>query len=280
MAKKVIIQGYRGAFHEIAAHNFFGAEELDIIAADSFPELVKELESNDDGLIGMMAIENTLYGSLLQNYKLLRASNLTIIGEVYLRVAQQLLGLPGTKLSDLTEVSSHPVAIAQCKEFFKAYDKIDLIESVDTAWSAREVSESGESSKGAIASKLAGQLYGLEVISDNIETNKKNFTRFLVLQKKNGHDVAPKANKVSLVFRAGHQVGSLHKVLGILSAYNLNMTKIHSAPIVGEVWRYKFFIDFELDGLVGYQHAIEAIRPLVEELKILGIYEKGKHYED
>jgi len=280
MAKRVIIQGYRGAFHEIAARNFFGDTALDIIAADSFPQLVDALESDEEGLTGLMAIENTLYGSLLQNYKLLRASNLTIIGEVYLRVAQQLLGKPGTKLSDLREVSSHPVAIAQCKQFFKAYPDVDLIESVDTALSAKEVSESIESGKGAIASKLAAEIYGLEVISDNIETNKKNFTRFLVLEKKNGQIVSPDADKVSIVFRARHEVGSLHKVLGILSAYNLNMTKIHSAPIVGEVWTYKFFIDFELDGLVGYQHAVEAIRPLVDDLKVLGIYVKGKHYEN
>lgn len=279
MKKKVIIQGYRGAFHEIAARNFFGDAALDIVPCDSFPELVARLE-RDDQLTGMMAIENTLYGSLLQNYKLLRASNLTIIGEVYLRVAQQLLGKPGTKLEDLKEVSSHPVAIAQCKVFFQDYPKIDLVESVDTALSAKEVSESNESGLGAIASKLAAEIYNLEVISDNIETNKKNFTRFLVLQKNTGQSVGEKANKVSIVFRARHEVGSLYKVLGILSAYNLNMTKIHSAPIVGEVWTYKFFIDFELEGLVGYHHAIEAIRPLVDDLKILGIYEKGKHYEN
>ncbi len=280
MAKKVIIQGYRGAFHEIAAQNYFGRETLDIISADSFLELVTRIESSDDHLIGMMAIENTLYGSLLQNYKLLRASNVTIIGEVYLRVAQQLLGKPGTRLSDLKEVSSHPVAIAQCKEFFMDYPAIDLIESVDTALSAREVSESEGNDKGAIASRLAAKLYGLDVISDDIETNKKNFTRFLVLKKNNGQKVSDQANKVSIVFKARHEVGSLYKVLGILSAYNLNMTKIHSAPVVGEVWTYKFFIDFELEGLVGYQHAIEAIRPLVDDLKILGIYEKGKHYEN
>ena len=278
--KKVIIQGYRGAFHEIAAHKFFGDEALQIIAADSFPELVNQIEESEEPLIGMMAIENTLYGSLLPNYKLLKASNLTIVGEVYLRVAQQLLGKPGTKLEDLREVSSHPVAIAQCKDFFNDYPDIHLVESVDTALSAREVSESTQNDVGAIASGLAAKLYGLEVISSHIETNKKNYTRFLVLEKKNGQKISPNANKVSIVFRARHQVGSLHKVLGILAAYNLNMTKIHSAPIVGEVWAYQFFIDFELEGLVGYQHAIEAIRPLVDNLKILGIYEKGKHYED
>lgn len=280
MAKRVIIQGYRGAFHEIAARNFFGEQELEIVSADSFPELVETLESSNDGLIGLMAIENTLYGSLLSNYKLLRASNLTIIGEVYLRVAQQLLAKPGTQLDDIKSVSSHPVAIAQCKQFFKDYPQINLVESVDTALSAKEVSESDRDDQAAIASKLAGDIYGLEVISDNIETNKKNFTRFLVLEKRNGQIVSENADKVSIVFKARHEVGSLHKVLGILSAYNLNMTKIHSAPIVGEIWTYKFFIDFELVGLVGYQHAVEAIRPLVDDLKILGVYVKGKHYEN
>ena len=280
MSKKVVIQGYRGAFHEIAAKHFFDAQELDIIPADSFPELVQLLAKSDDHLTGMMAIENTLYGSLLQNYKLLRASDLTIVGEVYMRVAQQLLAKPGVTISDLREVSSHPVAIAQCEDFFHDHPNIELIESVDTALSAKEVSESNDLNRGAIASRLAGEIYGLEVVSDNIETNKKNFTRFLVLEKQNGQTIAPNADKVSIVFKARHEVGSLHKVLGILSAYNLNMTKIHSAPVVGEIWRYKFFIDFELEGLVGYQHAIEAIRPLVDDLKVLGIYEKGKHYED
>ncbi|MBT8219323.1 MAG: prephenate dehydratase [Bacteroidia bacterium] len=280
MAKKVIIQGYRGAFHEIAARHFFGDIDLDFIPANSFPELVHGLEIEDaTQLTGVMAIENTLYGSLLQNLKLLRASNLTIIGEVYLRVAQQLMGLPGSTIDQLTQVRSHPIAIAQCEEFFEDFPEIKLIESSDTAYAAKRVKEKQQPSIGAIASKLAARIYGLEVLSDNIETNKHNYTRFLVIEKQNGQQISTNANKVSIVFRARHEVGSLHKVLGILSAYSLNMTKIHSAPIVGEVWRYKFFIDFELDGLVGYQHAIEAIRPLVDDLRVLGIYKRGEHYE-
>lgn len=280
MAKRVIIQGYRGAFHEIAARQYFKDLPLDIVAADSFPELVKCLESDDSkSLTGMMAIENTLYGSLLQNLKLLRASDLTIIGEVYLRVAQQLLGLPGTSIDQLTQVRSHPIALAQCEVFFDDYPNIKLVESVDTAYAAKRVREKNQPEIGAIASKLAGDIYDLEILSDNIETNKNNYTRFLVIEKRNGQKISKEANKVSIVFKARHEVGSLHKVLGILSAYNLNMTKIYSAPIVGEIWRYKFFIDFELEGLVGYEHAIEAIRPLVDDMRILGIYKKGEHHE-
>lgn len=278
MSKRIVIQGYRGSFHDIAANRFFPNHDLELIPCDDFACLVRMLES-DNTLTGMMAIENTLYGSLLSNYKMLRASNLRIIGEVYLRVAQQLMGVPGAKIKDLKIVSSHPVAIAQCSKFFDEYDQIELVESPDTALSAQEVSQANDKTRGAIASQRAAEVYGLEILSDNIETNKKNFTRFLVLQRDDKATIRDSANKVSIVFRARHEVGSLHKVLGILSAYNLNMTKIHSAPIVGEVWTYKFFIDFELEGLVGYQHAIEAIRPLVDELKILGIYKKGHHYE-
>lgn len=276
---RVIIQGYAGAFHEIAARKHFRDAQVEIVPALTFEQLVEELEAGENADVGLMAIENTLAGSLMSNYQLLNKSQLVVTGEVYLRIQQNLMVMPGQRIEDLTEVYSHPIAIAQCREYFRQYPHIHLIEAEDTALSARHLREFPRPGAGAIASTLAAEMYDLEVLAHGIETNKRNYTRFLVLERPQDARPVGESDKVSLSFAVDHEVGSLYKVLAVLAAYNVNLTKIQSAPIIGKPWEYQFFVDFVTEGKVGCEQAIEAIRPLAHDLKIFGIYPKGEHHE-
>lgn len=280
---RVAIQGYAGAFHEIAARRFFTGRELEIVPAHTFDDLVAMVETGEQADLGLMAVENTLAGTLLSNYRLLNASTLQATGEVYLRIRQNLLTLPGVQIDELKEVHSHPIAIAQCLAFFEQYPHIKLIENADTALSARQVQEQGQRHIGAIASTLAADMYGLEVMAASIETNKHNHTRFLVLQRpQSPQQVFTEApiDKVSLSFTVDHTVGSLYKVLAVLAAYGVNLTKIQSAPIIGRPWEYLFFVDFMAEGALSYAQALEAIQPITNDLKVLGIYPHGDKEED
>ena len=270
---KVSIQGYAGAFHEAAARLHFTDHEVVTVPAHTFADVVDQVESGRSDL-GLMAIENTLAGSLMANYDLLQTANLRITAEVYLRIRLNLMALPGTDLSELREVYSHPVALMQCREFFKAWPRIEVIEAIDTALSAREVMEKGDRTRGAIASAAAAELYGLEILAPGIETNKLNHTRFLVLEKGRDH-TNENGNKVSMSFSTSHESGSLHKVLNVLAAYEINLTKIQSKPIVGRPWEYRFHVDFLLEGHVTLKQALDAIRPITSELRILGVYNEG-----
>lgn len=276
---RIGIQGYAGAFHEIAARHCFAERPLQIVPAQTFDDLVGMIEEQEKVDLGLMAIENSLAGSLMYNYTLLNESNLTITGEVYLRIKHNLLARPGTGIHDLTEVHSHPMAIAQCRDFFRQYPHIRLVETADTALSAREIHEKDLRNTGAIASALAAELYGLDVLHAGIETNKKNYTRFLILENADLAQPVEDPQKVSVVFSVDHTVGSLYKVLAVLAAYNVNLTKIQSAPIIGQPWEYLFYVDFVAEGKVGYEQAIEAIRPLTHNIKVLGTYLQGNHYE-
>lgn len=270
---RVSIQGYAGAFHEAAARSYFTEKEVITVPARTFADVIRQVESGESDL-GLMAIENTLAGSLMANYDLLQTADLRITGEVYLRIRQNLMALPGTRLEDLRQVFSHPVALMQCQEFFKAWPRIELIEDVDTALSAREVLESGDPSRGAIASATAAELYNLEILAPGIETNKLNHTRFLVLERGRDH-LQDSGNKVSLSFATLHESGSLYKVLMVLAAYQINLTKIQSAPIIGKPFQYRFHVDFLLEGHVSLEQALEAIRPICHELRVLGVYAEG-----
>ncbi|MEM6398548.1 MAG: prephenate dehydratase [Bacteroidota bacterium] len=271
---RVSIQGVSGAFHEIASRRHFPDRELEIVPAHSFEEEVEQLLSGHSDR-ALMAIENTVAGSLMNNFDLLFKHDLQVVGEEYLRIEQNLLGLPGSRIEDLREVHSHYMAIAQCRPFFRQFPQIRLVETADTALSARELSESGEPTVGAIASQLAAELFGLEILAPGIETNKKNHTRFLVLAK--GRDIDFTAgNKVSLSFAVAHEPGAFYRVLAVLAAYQINLTKIQSTPIVGEPWNYRFFVDFVADGQVGWPLALEAIEPITKDLRILGVYPAGE----
>lgn len=274
-ALRVSIQGYQGAFHETATRTFFKDRPVTIVAAHTFEEVVEQLTGGLKSDKALMAIENTLVGSLMPNYQLLHQHNLRITGEVYLRIEQNLMALPGTDIASLREVYSHPIAIAQCRRFFSDYPHIRLIEAADTALSAKQVMESKDRSRGAIASTLAAEIYDLEVLAPAIETNKLNHTRFLVLDK-GKYEGQEKGNKVSLSFAVSHEAGSLYRVLAILAAYKINLTKIQSMPIIGKPWQYRFFVDFIAQGAISWEQALEGIRPITEDLRVLGVYEQGK----
>ncbi len=277
--RKVAIQGYPGAFHEIAARLYYDQEAIEIVPADTFDEVVSVVENNAGADVGLMAIENSIAGSLLYNYDLINRSSLSISGEVYLRIKQNLLALPGTKIQDLQEVQSHYMAIAQCKEFFKQYPHIKLVESTDTAETAREIGEQKLTTVGAIASDLAGQMYGLDVLEEGIETNKRNYTRFIVLDHFMNAPSKHYFNKVSVSFAVSHEIGSLHAALKVLSDSGANLTKIQSAPIAGRPWEYLFFVDFLLDEQERFGSIIQGLSENAKGLKILGRYQAGRHHE-
>ena len=271
---RVSIQGYAGAFHEAAAREYFHDREVVTVPGHTFSDVISQVETGESD-VALMAIENTLAGSLMANYDLLQRSQLRITGEVYLRIRQNLMALPGVEIEELREVYSHPIALMQVREFFKAWPKIRLVESADTALSARHVMESNDRTRGAVAHRLAAGLYGLDILAAGIETNKLNHTRFLVLEK--GRDTTVDAgNKVSLSFSVSHEAGSLSRVLMVLDAYKINLTKIQSTPIVGRPWQYRFYVDFLLNGDITVQEALTGIQPITKELRILGIYPAGE----
>ncbi|HLO60067.1 MAG TPA: prephenate dehydratase [Bacteroidales bacterium] len=274
--KRIAIQGGYGAFHEIAAYGYFENEEIEIVPRNTFKDLFKALKQGKVDF-GITAIENSIAGSILPNYNLLLESNLEIIGEIYLRIKQNLVALPGQTIADIREVYSHPMAILQCQRFFDDHPDIRLIDSIDTALSAKEIADKKLKNTAAISSGRAADQYKLEIIAEGIETHKKNYTRFLILKGKNGdrQDVTS-INKASLTFALAHKIGGLSKVLSILSYYDINLAKVQSMPIIGKDWEYQFFVDVEIDSYRHYYQAIEAIRPFTSGLQILGEYLKGK----
>ena len=275
---KVAIQGVPGAFHEIAARMYYNSD-IEVVPADTFEDVVAKVESNDEAETGMMAIENSIAGSILFNYNLINHSACQIIGEIYLRIKQNLLVLPGSKLADLSEVHSHPMAIAQCKDFFKFYPHIKLVETKDTAESARYIQENSLPNIGALGSSLAGEMYNLETLVEGIETNKRNYTRFVVLDHFMDAPNHPDFNKVSISFAVSHEIGSLYKALKTMADNGANMTKIQSAPIPGRPWEYLFFVDFMLDNVDLFGQVIQGLSMASKGLKILGKYKAGEHHE-
>ncbi|SMO81456.1 prephenate dehydratase [Saccharicrinis carchari] len=282
--KKAAIQGGGGSNHEIAAKAYFNTEDIEMVECNTFEEIFSTLKK-DSSVYGIIAIENTLVGSILQNYTLLKDSGLVIIGEYKLRIKHQLLALPGQSIEDITEVHSHPMALAQCAEFFKQYPHIKMISRDDTALSGKWIRDNQLKGMAAIAPQLAAEKYDLEIIAKDIETNKRNFTRFLIISDKGKIEVeellvANKVNKSSLVFSLPHSEGSLSKVLSVLAFYNINLSKIQSLPIVGHEWEYMFYIDLVFDDYNRYLQSLDAIRPLTKNLKNLGEYHVCKRSFD
>ncbi len=274
MAKTIAIQGGYGAFHEIAALHYFENDEIVILPRNTFRDMVSTLKERSSDF-GIMAIENSLAGSIIPNYNLIINSSMHITGEIYLRIKQNLVALPGVEISDLKEVYSHPMAILQCHAYFDALPDIRVVESIDTALSAQEIAEKGLRDTGAIASKLAAEKYGLNILAGSIETNKKNYTRFLILAE-NGIIIPSKeVNKASIHFTVAHKFGSLSKILSILSYYEINLAKIQSMPIPGKDWEYMFFVDVEINDYDMYIKSLQAIKPFTPSLGILGEYRKG-----
>ncbi|OUN72829.1 prephenate dehydratase [Barnesiella sp. An55] len=274
MKKRVTIQGIAGCYHEAAARAYFGEEEIEPVACATFPEMFERM-ADDRSLLGIIAIENTIAGSLLQNHELLRKSELNIIGEYKLRISHVLAALPGETLDDIREVNSHPMALMQCGEYLKAHPRMKLVEKDDTAGSAYEIAQQQLKGHAAICGRLAAEIYGLNILAEGIETNKRNFTRFLVVANPLYSELltaGKRINKASLVFSLPHTQGSLSKVLTILSFYDINLSKIQSMPIIGREWEYRFYIDLTFDNFTRYKQSLEAIRPLTKNFKILGEY--------
>ena len=273
MNKRIAIQGVKGCFHEQAARMFYdehGHIVPDIVECLTFDELYMSMDAcRADAAV--MAIENTVSGGLLPNFELLRKYDRKIKGEVFLRIQQNLMALPGQKIEDIKEVRTHYMAINQTREFFKDYPWIRLVESEDTAKSAADVAAEGLQGVGAVASSLAAELYGLEMLAESIETYKQNFTRFLILDDSLEVD-KEKVNKATMCFTLPHTPGSLAHVLTILSFYGMNLTRIQSLPIPGQEWQYFFYVDIKFDDYVRYGQALAAVRPLMEDLNILGEY--------
>ena len=277
--KKVAIQGIKGSFHDIAAHQFFANEEIELICCETFEELFDTMKK-DSSLLAMMAIENTIAGSLLHNYELLRASNLTIVGEHKLHIEHSLLCLPDEDINDIREINSHPVALMQCRDFLKQFRNCKIVEADDTAGAAEAISRLGLKGHAAICSKFAAPIYHMKVLREAIEDNKHNFTRFLCLCDPWNADAIRRTrqiNKSSIVFSVPHEKGELSHVLSVLSFYVINMTKIQSLPIIGHEWEYLFYVDITFADYSRYRQCIEAIRPLTRQISILGEYESDPH---
>lgn len=276
--KRIAIQGIHGSFHDIAAHQYFANEQIQLDCCATFEEVFEHTRL-DPTAIGMMAIENTIAGSLLHNYELLRASGQTVVGEHKLHIQHCICCMPEDDWDSIIEVHSHPVALMQCRQFLAGHPAIKAVEAEDTAGSAALISNNRLRGQAAICHPDAARLYGLKVLEDHIEDNKHNFTRFLVVTNPLKADFLrplDKANKASMVFSLPHTEGSLSKVLTILSFYDINLTKIQSLPIIGQEWEYLFYVDVTFNSLVRYRQSIDAISPLTKDIKILGEYTEAK----
>ncbi len=272
--KRVTIQGVEGCFHDAAAREFFAGEEVTTVPCDTFHDMFDAL-AEDASLFGIMAIENTIAGSLLQNHELLRQSNLRVVGEHKMRISHVLCALPGQSIDELTEVNSHPMALMQCEQFLRKHPNLKMIEKFDTAGSAAEIAHNRLTGHAAVCGEYAAGLYGLNIIEHGIETNKRNFTRFLILADPLVADDMSRGRRIdksSIVFTLPHTQGALSKVLTIFSFYDMNLSKIQSLPIIGREWEYRFYVDLTFDDYVRYRQAVDAARPLTKDFKILGEY--------
>ena len=273
---RVAIQGEEGCYHEWAARQYFEGQDVEVVPCLTFQAEFDAMAA-DPNLLGIMAIENTIAGNILQNHELLRTSQRSIAGEHRVHISHVLCALPGQTLEDIVEVNSHPIALLQCEEFLHSQlPDAKVVEMDDTAGSAKIIREQNLMGHAAICSEYAAGLYGMQILARAIETNKRNFTRFLILEDKfmaadrNRRDV----NKASIDFCVRHTQGSLTKVLTILSFYGMNLTKIQSMPIIGREWEYRFYVDMTFDDYVTYRNAIDAIMPFATDFQILGEYKE------
>ena len=272
--RRIAIQGEIGSFHDIAAHQYFDGEQLQLICCATFEQVFQAVQA-DPTVIALAAIENTIAGSLLHNYELLRDSGTTVVGEYKLHVSHCICCLPDDSWETITEVHSHPVALMQCRHYLEGHPVLRAVEADDTAGAAAMIASGQHHGWAAICHADAARLYGLKVLEDGIEDNKHNFTRFLVCSAPQKADMLRplvETDKSSIVFALPHEEGSLSAVLAILSFYKINLTKIQSLPIIGREWEYLFYVDLTYGDLTRYRQAIDAIIPLTRDMKILGEY--------
>ena len=273
MATKVSIQGYEGSFHQEAAQTFFG-KNVEIICCPTFRDVVRIATDKNKSDGGVMAIENSIAGSILPNYNLLQNSKLEIAGEVYLKIKQNLLVNKGVKLEDIKEVHSHQMALLQCIDYLEKYNW-KLVETEDTALSAKHIHQHKNKHTAAVASKLAAELYNLDVLAPGIETAKNNYTRFLILQKAGTIDINKDANKASVNFHTDHSKGSLANVLNVIAAAGINLSKLQSFPIPGSNFKYAFHADLEFTSLNIFNETINKIKAITESVNVYGVYKNG-----
>lgn len=273
-AVKIAIQGYEGSFHQEAARKYFG-KNVEVIPCDTFRQVIKIASDKKQSDGGVMAIENSIAGSILPNYNLLQKSDLTIIGEKYLHIRQHLLVNQGVQLQDIKEVHSHPMALLQCIDFLEQHHSWKLVETEDTAVSARYINRNKSRHTAAIASKLAAELYDLDIIAPDVHTLKNNYTRFLMLQPKEDAPAVADADKASVYFETDHSKGSLAKVLTLIAGKGVNLSKLQSMPIPGSDFLYGFYADMEINDTEHFDDVIAEMNKITVHLKVFGAFKKG-----
>ncbi len=276
MKKRIAIQGYYGSFHDETIQAYYEDEDTEIVPLNTFQEVISQTEHGQVD-IGLIAIENTVAGSILNNYRLLSNSKLHVVAEIKRRIVQNLLALPGQEIKDIEEVHSHPMAILQCDRFLEKHPQIKLVYSEDTALSAYEIAKKKIPGRAAIASYTAALKFNLEILANSIETNKHNFTRFLLLKKEEtrSSEEISKCNKASISFQLKHKSGSLANILNFFSTLGINLTKIQSIPVIGQEWTYLFLADMEFLSFSYFQNAIDLIKEQCENLRVYGVYQKS-----
>ena len=273
--QKVIVQGFPGCFHEEAARKYFNGQPLQIVPAHTFTSLADMLIKCPDDHLAIIAIENSIAGSLLQNYRIIRENHIRVIGEVYLKIKHNLMALPGQSIADIREVHSHPMALNQCLDFLNEYPHLRLVEKEDTALSAKQIGDGNLKGVAAIASEIAADLYGMEIIADGIESSNVNYTRFFIAQDATRSLALAAFNKASIYLRVPHQKGSLMKVLQVISDNNINLSKIQSYPVLGEINVYYFHLDIDFDDIEDYENCIDELQRITTMLEIIGVYVRG-----
>lgn len=275
---RIAIQGFQGCFHEMAAKKFFGDKASQLVYCKTFEQVFSAARQDDD-TIAIVAIENTIAGSLLHNYELLCNSGLEIAGEQKIHISHSICCLPDDSWETIREVHSHPVALMQCRKYLESHPGIRAVEADDTAGAAQFISKNNLNGQAAICNAEAARMFNMKVLENHIEDNKHNFTRFLVVTKREKTDEIrdrQNTNKASLAFTLSHEQGSLSRVLSIFSFYSINLTKIQSLPIIGREWEYMFYIDLEYDDYQRYLQSINAVKPLTSDFKNLGEYDYDK----
>lgn len=274
LTKTVAIQGVRGSFHHIVTQQYFDGD-ISLVECMTFDAVIDSISSQKSD-IAIMAIENSIAGSILPNYALLDAHQLHIVGEHYLDIQHHLMALPNQTIHDIKEVYSHPMALLQCKAFFKQYPHIKLIEDTDTAQVAQRISETQTKHVAAIASQLAAKLFELSIISESIQTIKNNETRFFIVKNKTSQSPQKSINKASIKFELDHKRGSLATVLNVLSDCGLNLSKIQSLPKIETPWKYAFFVDVTFDAYSDYDKAKSVVELMAQDFKVLGEYKNAR----
>lgn len=272
MKKRIAIQGFEGCFHQEAALQFYGPQ-IEIIPCATFGELIRIAQNDPECDGALMAIENSIAGSILPNYNLLEKSLLNIAGEIYLKIDQHLLANKNVAISDIHEVYSHPMALLQCRNFLESHP-FKTVETEDTALSAKWIKETKSAHGAAIAGKLAAEIFDLQILKENIHTQPYNYTRFWALQKQVSESLH--SNKASMVFETDHSKGSLARVLSLIAACDVNLSKLQSMPIAGSHWRYAFHVDCEFNHQQQLQEVLSKIKSATARVKLYGVYKNGK----